>query len=169
MDVRPPASDDELQGAICAHGRAWREAYGEIVSEEILASMIVDASGEDVRKWRDRIDEDRGQFLVAVDERVLGYAYVRWGETKSFVEDGKAGLKEIYVHPDRWGEGVGTALLDACIDCLPENVTALKLEVLAENERGRGFYEARGFEQVGEAEIEIAGESYRTSHYGRPL
>lgn len=172
MEIRPPVCDEELRGAICAHGLAWREAYEGIVPGELLAAMTVDASAEDVREWTDRIDEDRGQFFVAIKEEtghVLGYAYVRWSETKAFVEEGEAGLKEIYVHPEHWGEGVGTALLEESIDCLPEEITALKLEVFAGNERGRAFYEARGFEQVGEDEIEMAGTLYPTRHYGRQL
>lgn len=169
MEVRSPDTDEEVRGAIRAHGLAWREAYEGIVSEDVLAAMTVDASAEDVREWTDRIDEDRGRFLVAVDENVLGYAYVRWGETKAFVGDEEAGLKEIYVHPAHWGEGVGTALLDAGIGCLPGDVAALKLEVLAENVRARAFYEARGFDRVGEDVIEMAGERYRTLHYSRRL
>ncbi|WP_293032058.1 GNAT family N-acetyltransferase [Natronococcus sp.] len=146
---------------------AFREAYDELLPDEVLAGFEADPSDEQLREHADRLREDRkGIFLAELEGRVRGYGYVRWDEgTKAFVGRDEAGLKELYVEPDYWGEGAGTALLERCLEALPEETEQLRLEMLAGNEVGRRFYEARGFERTGRSEFEIAGEAYPTVIY----
>ena len=96
---------------------------------------------------------------------------MRWGaeNTKSFVGPDEADLKAIYVHPDWWGEGVGTALLDRGLDALPDRVETVRLEAFADNDVGARFYEVRGFERVETSETEIAGETYPVAIYAREV
>jgi len=172
MEIRPLRGPADVRGVVRAHGRAWREAYESILPEEVLDQVVVDPTEEQVRARNEDVREDRDGFLVAVDDggTVRGYAYLRWDEdTKDFVGAGEAGLKEIYVHPDYWNRGVGTGLLERGIERLPDAVDRLKLEVFADNDLGRGFYEARGFEPVDQSEVEIGGESYPTAIYARAL
>ncbi|ELY81270.1 GNAT family N-acetyltransferase [Natrinema gari] len=69
--------------------------------------------------------------------------------TKPFVQTNDAELKAIYVDPDCWGRGTGTALLEQGLETLPERITRLRLEVLFDNDIGTHFYEVRGFEKNG--------------------
>lgn len=134
-----------------------------------------DSDGDDDRDSDDDRDNDRDgdNDRPGDGERdgdVIGYAIVRWGaDAKPFVADGDAGLKEIYVDPARWSEGVGTALLDRVERAVPDEYRGLTLSTLAGNERGRAFYEARGFEAVGEESDEIGGEEYDTVLFRKPL
>lgn len=146
---------------------AWREAYADLLPDEVIAQFGADPSDEQLREYADRLAHDRdGIHLAESDGAPRGYSYVRWGEdTKSFVGENEAGLKEIYVEPDYWGEGIGTALLERGIDALPENVERLRLEMLDGNEVGHRFYAARGFDRTGSSEFEIAGETYPTAIY----
>ncbi|MDG5758748.1 GNAT family N-acetyltransferase [Natronococcus sp. A-GB1] len=150
---------------------AFREAYDGLLPDEVLAGFGADASDEQLREYADRLREDRnGIFLAELEGEVRGYGYVRWGEgTKAFVGPEEAGLKELYVEPDYWGEGIGTALLERCLEVLPGETERLCLETLAGNEVGRRFYEARGFERTGRSEFEIAGEAYPTAIYALEL
>ena len=51
----------------------------------------------------------------------------------------------IYVAPERWGTGVGRALMTAARDALAAAGNAeIRLWVLAENARARRFYERAG-------------------------
>ena len=56
-------------------------------------------------------------------------------------------LWRIYAHPDHYGTGAGSALLDELESRL--DVDAYVLDVHSRNERGRAFYERRGFVIVG--------------------
>ncbi|MFB6298636.1 MAG: N-acetyltransferase family protein [Halobacteriales archaeon] len=169
MDIRHPMDRDDIEEMIRVHGLAWREAYRVLLPEQVREQIPVEPSDAMVAEWSDRVWNDRDRILVAVrDGAVRGYLYLRWGDdTKPFVCEHQAGLKEIYVHPDDWGDGVGTRLLRHGIDLLPDNIEALQLEMLSGNTIGQRFYEARGFERVGESEFEIGDESYPTDIYRR--
>jgi len=57
-------------------------------------------------------------------------------------------VSNLFVVPDRRGEGVGSALLDAAERALREaGAEAVALEALANNERARAFYAAHGYER----------------------
>jgi ribosomal protein S18 acetylase RimI-like enzyme len=168
MEIRRPTIADARE-VRAARARAWRAGHGDLVSEDALAAVTVDPDADDLERWRERIERWRDRMLVADDDGVVGYAQFRRTETKPFVGDDEAGLKELYVRPDRWGDGVGTALLGAGVERLSDDVTAVRLETLAGNERAAAFYEARGFERTGERTVEVAGEEYPGLIYVRRL
>lgn len=172
MRVRQLTGPDDVRAILRVHARAWREAYSDILPEETIEQVI------DPDPDTDHIDErfstlwsDRDHvFLVESQGDVRGYAYFRWGSpTKSFVTGDEAGLKEIYVDPSWWGHGLGTELLDRGLDRIPDHITALKLEALAENDIGASFYAARGFTRTDTRELEIGAETYPTAIWTKPL
>lgn len=173
MEVRGVRPRDDARGVASVHAASWRGAYEGIVAAAALREVAAAPDDEEVRRWVARLRENEDGILVAVDDEgaVRGFADVRWveAETKAFVAADAAELKAIYVAPDCWGRGVGTALLDAAIDRLPDAVEALSLAVLAANEAGKGFYESRGFVRTGASEYDIAGESYPVDVYSLGL
>jgi GNAT superfamily N-acetyltransferase len=55
-------------------------------------------------------------------------------------------LRQLYVLPAHWGSGIGTALLTRGLERMRERgATRAKLWTLEGNERGRRFYESRGW------------------------
>jgi ribosomal protein S18 acetylase RimI-like enzyme len=172
MQIRELRGRGDVRGVASVHGESWRAAYEGLLPEEFLRDVSVDPSEEAVDEWAARLRSNEAGIRVAVDDgTVRGFADVRWGdvETKSFVGARDAELKAIYVDPEYWGRGVGTRLLEAALDLLPDDVEVLRLAVLAGNDRGRRFYEARGFERTGSAEYEIGGENYPTAIYSLTL
>lgn len=169
MNVRRLEDQADVRGLIRVHGLAWQKAYDGLLPDEILQQQSVDPSDEEVQHWSERLRQNRDGVLIATDtdETVRGFADVRWSEneTKEFVGQGEAELKAIYVEPDCWGQGIGTALLERCLELFPDGVDTLRLEMLSDNETGREFYEARGFERTGTSEHEIGDESYPTDIY----
>jgi GNAT superfamily N-acetyltransferase len=156
MNVRPIESVEDLRAAYCINGRAWEAAYGEFLPADLVERVGTVPVEDELRDQFESVVDDC--YLIAETESgdAVGYCYVRWGEnTKEFVGEDAAGLKELYVDPEHWGEGVGTELLDAAIDRIPEEFEGLELETLAKNEVGRSFYEARGFEAVDELVVEL--------------
>ena len=78
-------------------------------------------------------------MLVAVDgSRVVGLVEV--GEY-----DGHPVMWKLYVHPDRHGEGIGSALLAAAVAALPAGSAPLRTEYTAGNAPAGRWYAARGF------------------------
>lgn len=173
MELRPPETDADIAELIRAHGLSWREAYDDILPDAVLAEMTVDPTPEEVVQWREGLGGDgrTAVFVAVVDGTVRGFVDVRWGEenTKPFVGPDEAGVKAIYVHPEWWGEGIGTALLDRGLDTLPDRVETVRLEAFADNEIGARFYTARGFDRVDRIEREIAGKTYSLAVYAREV
>lgn len=175
MRVRPLRDPSDVRALTIAHGRAWRAAYDSLLPAAVLERVAVGAPDDErIVEEYDRLSgygDDR--VFVAEDDvgAVRGYAVFRWGatETEDPVGAGEAELKELYVDPDYWGQGYGSALLEAGIDQLPADRDALTLEVLVGNDIGINFYESRGFEPAGRSWFEVAGRSFPTRVYRRPL
>ena len=62
----------------------------------------------------------------------------------------QADVLTIAVRPAYWGQGIGSALLDALLDAARDRgCTEVFLEVRADNPRAHGLYRRRGFEELG--------------------
>ena len=172
MELRKLDTRDAVRGAIRAHGYAWREAYADILPEDVLSRVTVEPTQHDIDQWRDRFpDEDEPGIVygATVRDTVQGYIFVRWEETKPFVRPQEAGLKELYIHPDWWGGGLGTSLVSRALSELPPEIEGVALDTLADNKIGRSFYESRGFHKSDRGSIDIDGTSYETVIYRRQI
>ncbi len=62
----------------------------------------------------------------------------------------EADVLTLAVHPRYWGNGIGTALLQALIDeAVKRTCTEVFLEVREDNPRARGLYRRHGFAEIG--------------------
>lgn len=164
MQVGELNGDAEAAAVIDLRRRAWRAAYDDILPPDALesgadpgeyggASLVSDAA------------RPTETHLVARDGGVVGFAIGLTGERRhAFVPGADAELRALYVAPERWGEGVGTALLDAVRARLDAG-RRLHLEVFAANERARRFYEGRGFAPSGDGTVTVAGVTRATKTY----
>lgn len=169
MNIRELRGLADVRGIDRVNRRCWKAAYADI-----FPASVLDREPATDDALRDRLAAIRswtGAALVAVEDgQIVGYAFARWAEdTKSFVDADDAGLKEIYVDPDHWNEGVGTALLDRVETEVTATKAGLTLSMLAGNEPGRRFYQRRGFLEVGGTTDEIGGETYDCVLFRKPL
>jgi GNAT superfamily N-acetyltransferase len=89
---------------------------------------------------------DRGRFLIARAEgQAIGVAYL--GIVWTLEHGGKsAWLEELYVRPDRRGQGTGTRLLHAALALArAEGCAAVDLEVTESHTRAARLYAREGF------------------------
>lgn len=121
------------------HVETWRKAY-----EDILPTSFLEGLERDSRAgfWRRRLIA--GARVNVVGEPVVGFCYAGhsgdegWGEVFA-----------IYVHPARWGEGLGFELWAAGKRQLRDSgYDRALLWVLRDNVRARRFYERQGW-QIG--------------------
>lgn len=134
--------------------RTWHAAYGELLDEATIEAAM--AEWYDPTETAAAIANDAVAYFVAVDgDGLAGYV--------SGVGEGSVGhLGAIYVEPERWGAGIGTTLLDRFERfCTRRGYDRITFEVLAENERAKAFYRARGFEPIETQNVELFGESVR--------
>ena len=160
MEIRD-ATEDDVSTIRSVAREAWRAAYSDAVPESVIDDAVSEWYAEETMT---RIIGDDDQVcLTAVDDdgSVVGFSH---GATDDDVGD----VLRLYVHPDRWHEGIGTDLLEAMEERLTEmGVETLQAMVLADNEMGNAFYEERGFEKTGEAETQLDGTTRTENVYAR--
>ena len=119
------------------HVRTWQAAYEHVFGAERLAS--IDHTRR--RTLAERSIASGGVVVAEEDGRVVGFASVG----PSTDVDGEGELFAIYVLPEAWGSGAGTALMDAAKELLLAAYTDATLYVLEDNPRARRFYEREGW------------------------
>ena len=153
-----------------ASKESWVHGFSEILSEEDLelARNYEDFVTEE--KLEECIDSDR--ILMLVDERegkVVGKGAITWNEefAHEFTEAGEeAQLRSMYVHPDYWGRGIGSELVEKLIERTPEKISAVKVEALKGSDAVK-FYRKHGFRKISEGkleadELDIVSKDYDT-------
>ncbi|RKD98362.1 GNAT family N-acetyltransferase [Halopiger aswanensis] len=149
---------------------SWHAAYDDILGAETVADVTDDwyAIAELEESIRNSRETDDETFLLAVPadtnddsdtdtapDATAGSDAGVGAEIEGFAHAGlhpddpaAAYLVRLYVRPDTWGEGAGTALLERIEAAFEPTCDRLRLTVLADNEIGVSFYESAGFERV---------------------
>ena len=148
-----PATLDDVPAIRTVADRAWRAAYGDLLAAETIDAVLSEWYSPDaVRRGIERQD---GWYFVGDGDEVVGY--VSGGRAD---DPGVATLAAIYVDPDRWRDGLGSALLERFESrCVRAGCDRLRFRVLAENDRARAFYRSRGYDPVEEVETDLFGET----------
>jgi ribosomal protein S18 acetylase RimI-like enzyme len=169
--VRAARGADAPAVARVARRAATAVYEGTVDDPAILDNLRSDGFAEGLREHLDRIPDRDGYCYLVAGEPVAGFAQFVWApmDTDPFIGPDECLLHSLYVQPDRWGEGLGTALLDAGIERLPEDCTALGLAVLRSNDLGIRFYESYGFERTAAGETTVAGATYPCYVYSLSL
>ena len=122
------------------HVRSWQEAYQGLLPDNYLAQL----RAEDRASQYDFATRDplKPRTIVALEDgQILGFATTAPSRDADLADYGE--LCALYVHPDRWGKGIGTALVAAARAHLFESgFRDALLWVLAGNLRAERFYRA---------------------------
>lgn len=133
------ATPDDLDAIVRLHTEARATYYrGHLPEDEYAGVAEVGRSREG---WAGAIERAGATVLVAEEERgglsgVAAYS----------VRDGVMYLTQLHVAPERWREGIGSALHEVCVAAWRrEGVAEVRLEVFVHNLRAQAFYAARGW------------------------
>jgi ribosomal protein S18 acetylase RimI-like enzyme len=123
------------------HVRTWQSAYRGLLPQPFLNGLDAHQRGD---YWEHYLSEgiQPGEEVVVAEEEgtVVGFASV--GPSRDEDANGEGEVWAIYLSADRWGQGIGKALMDAALDSLRQaGFTVATLWVLDANERARRFYE----------------------------
>jgi ribosomal protein S18 acetylase RimI-like enzyme len=155
MDIEPPTTDevDELADLWVALARDQRR-YGSRLLAPENRDHIRDSIAHHVVA---------GGILVARDPGVVGFVMFA-PEAGQYEQDAVRGVvQNIYVQPDRRGEGIGSALLERAESMLAAaGIEVVTLDAMAENEAARRFYRRHGYD-VHRVELEKRVENDNNS------
>lgn len=149
------ATVDDVDALQRVARRAWHEAHAPIVGAETVDAFLDEHYDES--SFRARITADEAIFDAAVDadldadddadldaddDAVIGFVLASPDADDSTTFD----LSQIYVHPDRWGEGIGQRLLEHVHrEISARGGERVQLGVMAANDRAVRFYESAGY------------------------
>lgn len=171
IDVHELRSREEARQLLHVNAAAWRAAY-DFLPESALPAVDYHPNPDRVAEFYEQVQHRSAPVFVATrDDQVRGFAELRWGqdETEGFVSPVDAELKALYVHPEDWGRGIGSRLLEAGLFAVPPTYERLSLQTFRANDAAREFYERRGFTWIGEAAFPIDGSEYPTVVYARAV
>ena len=128
----------------------WKAAY-----DSLMPAFFLDAlTPENCAPKPDHIAPDR-RFVADLDGKVVGtVTFGKGREDASLAE-----IQSIYVLPDFWDKGKGSALFRAVVErAKAQGYPGLYVWTLEGNLRAKAFYEHMGMTATGETrEFEIAG------------
>lgn len=138
---------DDARAIARVHVRAWQVAYRGVVPDEVLDWLSVD---ERERRWRELLSGGgRWTTLVAGDD-VAGFCTVVAPARDPDAGPRTGEIAAIYVSPERWRSGHGSALLAAALAELRRGgAREATLWVFATNAAAIAFYDRFGFSADG--------------------
>jgi GrpB-like predicted nucleotidyltransferase (UPF0157 family)/ribosomal protein S18 acetylase RimI-like enzyme len=142
------ASGDDAAAIADIHVRSWQAAYRGALPDELLDGLAV---AERARSWREILAAGDERWLTFVAEPVAGglagFCAATMPSRDADAGDATAEIGALYVDPDHWRDGVGSALLAFALEAL--NRAGWRdaiLWVLPENHDALAFYKRFGFE-----------------------
>jgi GNAT superfamily N-acetyltransferase len=143
IDVRLRAAQPEDALAVAVvHVRSWQAAYRGLLPDEYL-----DALRPEDRARRYTFGEPGAPETIVATEgggAIRGFAAV--GASRDDETRGAGELMALYVDPDRWGRGVGRALMsEARARLAGHGFEEAVLWILAGNARAERFYRIDGW------------------------
>jgi ribosomal protein S18 acetylase RimI-like enzyme len=105
------ASVADAADLAAVHVRTWQAAYEHVFGSQRLEGMEVSAR---TAQWRRRLERGENAFVADDDGRVAGFVWV--GPSRD--PDAQGELYAIYVLPEAWGSGAGSALMRAGVEAM---------------------------------------------------
>lgn len=177
--VRDARPDDAAVVRAVAR-ESWHAAYDDVIGAGTVDRTIdrwygLDSLADDIT---DAAGRDGATFLVCerpissdgTESTNAGSDIVAFAHAHAHPDLAKtAKLSRLYARPTVWGDGVGSRLLERVERELGDHFEGLWLEVLADNDVGVSFYEATGFERIGEQESVLGDSEVREYLYEKGL
>jgi ribosomal protein S18 acetylase RimI-like enzyme len=143
MNVRA-ATPGDAAAIATIHVESWRTAYRGIIPQALLDSL----QHEPRRAyWQSKLETDNAEVWVA-ERNGAALGWIACGEDRDVPEDAsRREIHAIYVAPQHYRTGVGTALLNHYFSTLSHPpVAQVFLWVLQNNVAALAFYQQHGFD-----------------------
>ena len=150
-------ADDALLANLGA--RTFNEAYAKDLPAETMAEYLPVAFNPRVQA--EELREVGSAFLIVeIGEEAVGYARLKEGQAPPVVGGSRPiELARIYLVQEATGSGVGSKLMQACLEeAKIKGCDRIWLGVWERNERAIAFYRKWGFAIVGSQTFEMGDE-----------
>ncbi|MFN8012674.1 MAG: GNAT family N-acetyltransferase [Holophagaceae bacterium] len=135
----------------------FEEAFSPALPAAVLEAIF--AERFTLARFRGELKDPAFAIFLAEDaEGFQGYGVVQPDPSPLDLDGPSVELGRLYVRAARHGEGVGEALMAACVgEARRRGARWLWLKVWEANPRARAFYRRWGFREAGREEVRVAG------------
>lgn len=164
------ADDNDIPALAHIHVEGWKAGYKNIVDQDFLNTLNVDDRAKDWKSWMDAGEVPT--IIAEIDGKPVGFSIYGGLRTPppgtSSIRPLYTGeLYALYVLPDHWGQGIGTALMKSAVNIMRENKhKSMCLWVVDKNERAKNLYEKLGGQRIGKKQVEIGPSKVKEICYG---
>lgn len=140
--------------------RSWQEGYKGLLPQFYLDLLTPD-------RWADKFSGQPGSFVMTHGGVIVGHSCALPSADEKM--SGWGEVQTLYILPEYWGKGCGTALLENSVEWLSgQGFDRVYLWALDSNTRARRFYERRGFSETSDTiKCDIAGITVTDIRYVR--
>jgi GNAT superfamily N-acetyltransferase len=162
-----PAVPADSEGIARVRIDTWYVAYRGLIADEFLAGLSLE---RDTARWQENFANHRPPFTFVAEAEGGVVGFCCGGPERGADPEYGGELYAIYILPERQGQGIGKALLDAGCGWLSKNgFTKMLIWVLKDNQPARAFYAALGGRPVREKPVEIGPQTLVEVGYGFQL
>jgi ribosomal protein S18 acetylase RimI-like enzyme len=141
------AKDDDVAAIADIHVRSWQAAYRGVLPDELLDGLPAE---ERAQSWCELLSNGGDHWLTLVatrqGDKLAGFCSVATPSRDPDAGEATAEVGALYVDPDHWREGAGSALMKATLEELARlGWREVVLWVLPENQPALAFYDRFGF------------------------
>ncbi|MBQ3254051.1 MAG: GNAT family N-acetyltransferase [Acholeplasmatales bacterium] len=141
------ANQDDIIAKALVHYQSWTETYKGLMPQEFLDSRTIEKCESSAAKHIDTT------LVAEINGKVVGFACYKKDSRKANPPSSE--IVALYVLKDYQALGIGTALMNSCLEILEGSVI---LYVLANNENAINFYKSKNFKFTGiKLEKEVLG------------
>jgi len=137
------------------------ETFSASNSEENMTNYLEESFS--VEKLTDELNNEHSDFYFALlDEKVIGYLKLNFGQSQTELQDNKAlEIERIYVLQEFHGKKVGQVLYEKALQIAGQlNADYVWLGVWEENLRAIGFYKKNGFVAFDKHIFKLGGDEH---------
>lgn len=153
-----------LEDAATTHRLAKIAAEKDIILAEDLTLYTPDFF---IPRWSEWLQNpDLGKLGWAVDGKIVGFVLFGRVKTRPAFDMGVVPryggeVYALYVHPDYFRQGIGTALFKAaCTQLAEQKLTSMILWAIKKNKRACAFYESMGGQRIAKQRVDIGQKSW---------
>jgi GNAT superfamily N-acetyltransferase len=135
------------------HVLSWQTGYRGLVSDSVLDNLSIERRAEFWARVFARPLADQRTFVADFSGDVRGF--VTGGRCRDKDSPTSGELQAIYVLPEQWDTGTGSALHQVCIDALRADAfTDATLWMVEGNNRALRFYGKHGWKHDGTRKVQ---------------
>jgi ribosomal protein S18 acetylase RimI-like enzyme len=135
--INEALTKQELNGKASVHFISWKESYADLIPQAFLEKHSLEQCRTMAFAY------PKNTFVAMVSGEVVGYAcYLPEARTFASIQPSSE-IMALYILKDFQMHGIGSSLLERCLEMLPSGPVVLF--VLDGNEKAIRFYRERGF------------------------